>query len=113
MIERTIPDDFVDLADVQDRYEEELLAKPNVVGVALGNKITGGEDTGEKAIAVLVETKETGPRLMAATFSIMANGLKLNSARNSNNRVRQLRSAPKSCRKAPGRHKNTNTTAMP
>jgi hypothetical protein len=34
-----------------------LFNKPNVVGVALGNKYVGGQDTGEKAITVLVEAK--------------------------------------------------------
>ena len=38
MIERTIPDDFVDLANVQAAHEAQLLARQNVVGVALGEK---------------------------------------------------------------------------
>lgn len=57
MSEQTIPSDFIDLANVQDRHEQELMDKPNVVGVALGHKITGGEDTGERAVSVLVEHK--------------------------------------------------------
>lgn len=57
MIESTLPSAFVEMANVQARHEDELLAKDNVVGVALGNKVTGGEDTGEPALTVLVESK--------------------------------------------------------
>jgi len=57
MIEQTIPTEFLDLAEVQSQHEDELLSKPNVVGVALGTKITDNEDTGEQALTVLVETK--------------------------------------------------------
>jgi hypothetical protein len=58
MIEQTLPNDFKDLAEVQAQYEEELLSKQNVVGVALGNKLTEKKgDTGESAITVLVESK--------------------------------------------------------
>jgi hypothetical protein len=45
------------MSHTQRNVEEELLAKDNVVGVALGNKITAGEDTGEPAILVLVNEK--------------------------------------------------------
>jgi hypothetical protein len=56
-VEQMIPKDFLDLADVQARHEEELLSKPHVVGVALGNKIKDGVDTGQPAITVLVDAK--------------------------------------------------------
>jgi hypothetical protein len=56
-VEQMIPKDLLGLAEVQARHEEELLAKPHVVGVALGNKIKGGEDTGQPAITVLVDAK--------------------------------------------------------
>lgn len=56
-IEQTIPTDFLDLADVQAEYEEELLERDNVVGVALGHKWTKGRDTGKKAVTVLVDAK--------------------------------------------------------
>jgi hypothetical protein len=56
-VEQTLPKDLLDLAEVQARHEEELLAKEHVVGVALGNKIKDGEDTGQPAITVLVDTK--------------------------------------------------------
>lgn len=58
MIENNmIPDDFLSLASVQAAEEEALLNRQNVVGVALGTKWSGGRDTGEKAITVLVDTK--------------------------------------------------------
>lgn len=57
MIEQTVPSEFLDLAEIQGHTQDELLAKQNVVGVALGTKISGGEDTGEKALTVLVESK--------------------------------------------------------
>lgn len=56
-IEQTIPKDFLALADVQAEYEEELLGRDNVVGLALGTKWTKGRDTGKKAVTVLVDTK--------------------------------------------------------
>lgn len=39
-ISRTLSKDFIELAKVQNENEKELLQKNNVVGVALGNKIT-------------------------------------------------------------------------
>jgi hypothetical protein len=49
--------DFHSLAAVQASEQEALLAKPNVVGVALGYKHTGGKRTNQKALVALVETK--------------------------------------------------------
>jgi hypothetical protein len=58
MIEQTLPRESKKLADVQAEHEEALLARQNVVGVALGNKITEAKgDTGEQVITVLVESK--------------------------------------------------------
>ena len=57
MIEKTLSKEFVDLAKEQRENEEELLEKDNVVGVALGNKVTKGKDTGEPAFHVLVQHK--------------------------------------------------------
>jgi hypothetical protein len=57
MIEHTVPRDYTDIANVQDRVEDALLAKRNVCGVALGHKLVDGEDTGERALTVLVESK--------------------------------------------------------
>lgn len=55
--EQIIPEEFRDLVEVQSAEEEGLLARPNVVGVALGNKYTDGKDTGKKAVIALVDAK--------------------------------------------------------
>ncbi|OXM53807.1 hypothetical protein CFP71_20755 [Amycolatopsis thailandensis] len=58
MIEKNmLPKEFLSLATVQASEENALLDRQNVVGVALGTKWSGGTDTGEKAITVLVDTK--------------------------------------------------------
>ena len=58
MIEQTIPNDFRELAEIQAQHERGALDKQNVVGVALGNKITDKKgDTGEPVVTVLVESK--------------------------------------------------------
>jgi hypothetical protein len=46
------------MRDIKERYTPELLAKRNVVGVGIGEKISHGERTGQQAISVLVEEKE-------------------------------------------------------
>jgi len=57
VIEKTLNKEFVDLAKDQRENEKELLEKDNVVGVALGYKMTKGKDTGEPAFHVLVQHK--------------------------------------------------------
>lgn len=57
MIEQSVPSDFIDLANVQHRNEAALLDKEHVVGVALGYREEGGEETDEQAITVLVDVK--------------------------------------------------------
>lgn len=52
-----VPEEYHDLAHLQESVQDELLQKPTVVGVALGHKVTGGVDTGDRAIVVLVERK--------------------------------------------------------
>jgi hypothetical protein len=52
-----LPDDYQHLAGVQREHERGLLAKPNVVGVAIGHKHVGGEDTERLCILALVSTK--------------------------------------------------------
>lgn len=56
-ISKTLSKEFIELAKVQNENEKELLQKNNVVGVALGNKITNNKNTGDKAIQVLVRHK--------------------------------------------------------
>ena len=57
MIEKTLNKELADLAKVQRENEEEIFAKDNVVGFALGNKIKDGKDTGETSFQVLVQHK--------------------------------------------------------
>ncbi|HEX6682781.1 MAG TPA: hypothetical protein VF062_08300 [Candidatus Limnocylindrales bacterium] len=52
-----MPVEFQDLARGQVVAEQDLMALPNVVGVALGEKSVGGVSTGERAIVVLVDHK--------------------------------------------------------
>lgn len=47
------------IASLQAENEEQLLSKANVVGVALGNKIKGGRDTGDSCLSVFVSQKFT------------------------------------------------------
>lgn len=56
-IERLIPDELVDIANVQEAHAAELLDKQNVNGVAIGKKVVHGEETDETAVKVYVETK--------------------------------------------------------
>ncbi|RAY15250.1 serine protease [Actinomadura craniellae] len=55
--EDQLPKEFVELANIQYREQEKLLARQRVVGVALGYKHTSGESTGKKAVTVLVDVK--------------------------------------------------------
>jgi len=52
-----IPSDMADLAKVQAETEMDLLDIPNVVGVALGTKMSKNEDTGKPCITALVSAK--------------------------------------------------------
>ncbi len=45
------------IASAQDKQEEEFLAKGNVVGVAVGNKMKNGKETGDSCLSVLVNSK--------------------------------------------------------
>lgn len=49
---------FQMIQQVQTRYQEVLLTKRNVVGVAMGYKKVVGGDTAEPAVVVLVEQKQ-------------------------------------------------------
>jgi hypothetical protein len=65
MIEQTLKGEFLKMSETQRSVEEELLAKQNVVGVALGSKVKAGKDTGKSALLVLVNQK-LAPDLLAA-----------------------------------------------
>lgn len=56
-IAKTLSKEFIELAKKQNENEKELLQKNNVVGVALGHKMTKDKNTGENAIQVLVRHK--------------------------------------------------------
>ncbi|HVI70418.1 MAG TPA: hypothetical protein VM656_02905, partial [Pyrinomonadaceae bacterium] len=43
--------------NVKEKHEERILRKPNVVGVAIAEKITDGEPTGRPALTIYVEKK--------------------------------------------------------
>lgn len=45
------------ILSVKRIYEDELLAKPNVVGVAIGYRQTGGKITDSLSLVVLVSNK--------------------------------------------------------
>jgi hypothetical protein len=51
---------------VKQRIEDELLARPGVVGVDINEKVTKGQPTGELAIVVYVEEKKAKNKLGAA-----------------------------------------------
>lgn len=50
---------------VQARYSEMLLDKRNVVGVAVGLRMTGGQYTGEVCLVVMVSHKTPPAELTA------------------------------------------------
>src|SRR4029078_6588178 len=52
-----VPADFVNVARAQQAVQDELMSNPQVVGGALGHKMVGGLDTGDRALVVLVESK--------------------------------------------------------
>lgn len=57
MIEQTLNKQFLDLSKDQREIESDLMAKENVVGVALGHKWKDNKDTGDAAFHVLVRQK--------------------------------------------------------
>ena len=54
-----------DIRPVKQRIEDELLAKPGVVGVDINEKVSDGKPTGELAIVVYVEKKKSRSQLSA------------------------------------------------
>lgn len=57
MTEYELEGDYQDLVSEQDEQQETLLEKPNVVGVAVGNRVTDDTDTGEPCLSVFVSQK--------------------------------------------------------
>jgi hypothetical protein len=57
MFRQELEGDHLAIAELQEEAQDDLLKKENVVGVGVGNKLTGGEDTGEACITVSVSQK--------------------------------------------------------
>ncbi len=53
----SVPLEYADLARTQQAVEGALLQRSTVVGVALGHKVIGGVDTGQRALVILVQRK--------------------------------------------------------
>lgn len=53
----TLPSDMESIAAVQAETESKLLDLPNVVGVAIGTKFKGDDDTGEPCLTAMVAAK--------------------------------------------------------
>jgi hypothetical protein len=48
---------FNQVRNIKTRYEDELLAKPNVVGIGVGMKVKEDQQTQEMALIVMVTQK--------------------------------------------------------
>lgn len=59
MIKETLEKRMHKLAGIQKEYEDDLFAKPNVIGVSIGNKIKKGVESEDPVISVLVTHKVT------------------------------------------------------
>lgn len=57
MFEAQLEGEYAKVAKVQEKEQEGILAKANVVGVGVGHKISGGQDTGDTSLTVFVEQK--------------------------------------------------------
>lgn len=57
MTEYQLEGDYQTLTSLQDEQQERLFDKPNVVGVAIGNRIKAGADTGKPCLSVFVAQK--------------------------------------------------------
>lgn len=51
---------------VKDRYAESLLKKKNVVGLGIGYKEVGGQETEQLSLMVMVRKKESSSQLETA-----------------------------------------------
>jgi len=55
--------EFMDVLQVKREYEEDLMAKPNVIGVGTGLKVSEGRETGEVSVVALVTHKQPDSEL--------------------------------------------------
>lgn len=58
----------VRIQEIKSQYEEELLAKANVIGVGVGLRRKGGETTNEPVLVVLVSQKMPKTQLADGDF---------------------------------------------
>lgn len=72
MAEKAFDEQLVKVQEVKAAHEKELLAKENVVGVAMGYKVAKGKDTESLSIIVLVEKKVKEQDLKAKAQMIAA-----------------------------------------
>lgn len=57
LTDRLIHPSLHELAVLQAEHEQELMALPNVIGVAVGHKVVDGRTTGTPCVSVLVDMK--------------------------------------------------------
>ena len=57
MVDIQLQGEYETVAGIQAEREDDLLSKNNVVGVGVGHKISGGQDTGDTSLTVLVSQK--------------------------------------------------------
>jgi hypothetical protein len=58
MSRRIRRDELAAIKPVKEAIEDDLLARPGIVGVDIGEKVSGGQKTGEPSILVFVEQKK-------------------------------------------------------
>ena len=63
MVNQTLDEKSLKIADVQSKHQDELLSLSNVVGVAIGNKVKNGVETNKPVLSVLV-THKLDPSLL-------------------------------------------------
>lgn len=57
MFNQDLKGEYLEISKIQEEKQDEILAKNNVVGVAVSNKIKNEQDTGDPCLTVFVEQK--------------------------------------------------------
>lgn len=57
MFDQDLKGDYLDISKIQEDEQDKLLARDNVVGVAVSHKIKKDQDTGDPCLTVFVEQK--------------------------------------------------------
>lgn len=63
MFDQDLKGDYLDISKIQEDEQDKLLARDNVVGVAVSHKIKKEQDTGDPCLTVFVEQKLDGALL--------------------------------------------------